>query len=159
MKTLIAYAGRNSTSRQMAERIAAGFTHDTEVLNLRRQTAPSLHEYDQLIIGGSILAGSVPKALKKFIEENSDTILTKRLGLFLCCLMEKDVEQYFRSNFPEPIYSHAAEKRWLGGELIMRNHNFIVQKMLHKVMGSSDDIHNLRWEAADTLAAAIGGNS
>ncbi|MFW5711410.1 MAG: flavodoxin domain-containing protein [Spirochaetota bacterium] len=159
MKTLIAYAGRGSTSRQMAERIAAGFSHDAEVLNLRRQTAPALNEYDRLIIGGSILAGSVPKALKKFIQENSNVILSKRLGLFLCCLMEKDVEQYFRSNFPEPLYSHAADKRWLGGELIMRNHNFIVQKMLQKVMGSSDDIHNLRWEEADRLAAAIGGNS
>lgn len=159
MKTLIAYAGRKNTTRLMAERIAAGIPLDAEVVNLRRQTLPSLDEYDRIILGGSIVAGSVPKALKKFIEENTDQLLTKRISLFLCCLLEKDLEQYFQNNFPEPIYSHAVEKRWLGGELIMKEHNFIVRKLLKKVIGSDEDIHNLRWETADELAAAITASS
>lgn len=155
MKTLIAYAGRNGTSTQMAKRIAAQVGEKAEVLNLQKQTPPTLEEYQQVILGGSILAGSVPKALKKFIQENTEVLLTKKVGLFLCCLIEKDIDKYFQDNFPEPIYSHAEEKRWLGGELIMSDHNLIVRKMLKKVIGSSDDIHNLRWEEADQLADGI----
>jgi menaquinone-dependent protoporphyrinogen oxidase len=155
MNTLIAYAGRNGTSTQMANRIAAQVGGTAEVLNLKKQTLPSLEEYQQVIIGGSILAGSVPKALKKFMQENTAALLTKKVGLFLCCLVETDVNKYFQDNFPEPIYSHAIEKRWLGGELIISEHNLIVRKMLKKVIGSSDDIHNLRWDEADTLASAI----
>ena len=155
MKTLIAYAGRNSATGQMAARIAAGTPQEAKIVNLRTQAAPSLDEYDRIILGGSILAGAVPKVLKNFIEENTDVLLTKRIGLFLCCLLEKDIEQYFHNNFPEPLFSHAVEKRWLGGELVMKEHNFIVKKMLQKVIGSNEDIHNLHWEAADELAAAI----
>jgi menaquinone-dependent protoporphyrinogen oxidase len=101
------------------------------------------------------MAGSVPKALKNFVNDNTEVLLQKKVGLFLCCLIEKDIEQYFIQNFPEPLYSHASQKSWLGGELIMKEHNFIVRKMLNKIIGSSDDIHNLRWEEADNLAAAL----
>ena len=158
MNTLIVYAGRNGTSTHMANRIAAQVGENAEVLNLKKQTLPSLEEYQQVIIGGSILAGSVPKALKKFIEENTELLLTKKVGLFLCCLIEKEVDKYFRDNFPEPLYSHAEEKRWLGGELIMSDHNFMVRKMLNKIIGSSEDIHNLRWDEADKLAAGMNGS-
>jgi len=155
MSTLIAYAGRNGTSRQIAEGIASRFNTNVEIVDLQKQPHPDIGNYKNIILGGSVMAGSVPKALQNLIKNNTETLLQKNIGLFLSCLIEKDVDSYFKSNFPGHLYSHARKKSWMGGELIMKDHNFIVRKMLKKIIGSDEDIHNLRWEEADSLAAAF----
>ncbi|MCF7949175.1 MAG: flavodoxin domain-containing protein [Spirochaetia bacterium] len=154
MKTLIAYAGRNGSTQKMAERIAGQIGSEAELVNLLKQPAPEMTEYDNVILGGSILAGVVPKPLQKFIKQQKETLLSKRVHIFLCCLMEEQIDQYFSRNFPEPLYSHAEHKVWLGGELVLEDHNLIVRKMLKKITGTSEDIHSLSWAAADQLAAA-----
>lgn len=154
MKTLIAYAGRNGSTRKTAERIAGQIGADAELVNLQKQPTPVLTEFDHVILGGSILAGSVPKAMQNFITQQKETLLCKRVSIFLCCLMEEQIDQYFSRNFPEPLYSHAERKMWIGGELVLGDHNFIVRKMLKKITGKSEDINSLNWAAADQLAAA-----
>jgi len=154
MKTLIAYAGRNGSTRKTAERMAGQIGADAELVNLQKQPTPVLTEFDHVILGGSIMAGSVPKAMQNFITQHQETLLSKRVGIFICCLMEEQIEQYFSRNFPEPLYSHAEQKIWVGGELVLGDHNFIVRKLLKKITGKSEDIHSLNWEAADQLAAA-----
>src|SRR6056297_131672 len=154
MKTLIAYAGRNGSTKKMAERIAGQIGAEAELVNLQEQPAPVLTEFNQVILGGSIIAGSVPKALQNFIKQQKETLLSKRVNIFLCCLMEEQIDQYFSSNFPEPLYSHAEHKVWLGGELVLGDHNFIVRKLMKKITGKDEDIHSLNWAAADQLAAA-----
>ena len=154
MKTLIAYAGRNGSTQKMAERIAGQIGAEAELVNLHEQPAPILTEFNQVILGGSILAGSVPKALLNFVKHQKEALQSKRVNIFICCLMEEHIDQYFGSNFPEPLYSHAEHKVWLGGELVLGDHNFIIRKMLKKITGKSEDIQNLNWAAADQLAAA-----
>ncbi|MFO7729696.1 MAG: flavodoxin domain-containing protein [Spirochaetia bacterium] len=156
MKTLIAYAGRRGSTEKMAERIAGQIGTDAELVNLLKQPAPVLTEFDHVILGGSILAGSVPKAMQIFIKQEKEMLLSKKLSIFLCCLMEEQIDQYFSRNFPEPLYSHAEQKTWLGGELVLGDHNFIVRNMLKKIIGKNEDIHSLNWTAADQLAAAAG---
>ena len=155
MSTLIVYAGTQGSTAKMAARIAESMEGKAEIVNLHSQKAPSLDRYEKVVLGGSIMAGSVPKPLKNFIAAHSDTLLQKKVGLFLCCLIEDQVDEYFRTNFPEPLYSHAITHSWLGGELVMSQHNFLVRKMLHKIIGSRDDIHNMHWQAADQLAVAM----
>jgi len=154
MKTLIVYAGRNGSTQKAAERIAGQIGAEAELVNLQKQPAPELTEFEYVILGGSILAGSVPKTLQEFITQQQETLLRKGVSIFLCCLMEEQIDQYFSRNFPEPLYSHADRKIWVGGEIVLGDHNFIVRKMLKKITGTSEDIHNLNWEAADQLAAA-----
>ena len=40
--------------------------------------------YDTIIIGGSVYVGKVSKTLRAFCESNLDTLLEKRVGVFLC---------------------------------------------------------------------------
>ncbi|MDZ7792806.1 MAG: flavodoxin domain-containing protein [Spirochaetia bacterium] len=72
MKTLIVYAGRNGSTQKTAERIAGQIGAEAELVNLQKQPAPELTEYDNVILGGSILAGSVPKTLQKFIAQQRE---------------------------------------------------------------------------------------
>ncbi|MFW5786343.1 MAG: flavodoxin domain-containing protein [bacterium] len=155
MKALVAFSTRKGASREMAERIAATLGEETDVIDLKRRRAPSPEAYDAVVLGGSIMAGQVPRKLRAYAARHADALAEKRLGLFVCSLREDEAENVISANFGEPLAAAATATAWLGGRIIMSEHGPVVRAMLRKVMETDEDVVNLRFEEADRFARKL----
>ena len=115
MKTLIVYASTHGCTKTCAEKIEAGLTGEKVVVNIKKEKAPDLKAFDQVIIGGSIHAGMVQKKIKSFCVSRSEVLLNKKIGLFLCCMDKEKAQQQFDDAFPEKLRSHASVCGLFGG--------------------------------------------
>ena len=114
MKTLILYASKYGATREIAQRIAKKM--DGAVLcDLKERDIPPLTEFDRVICGAPLYAGSIRKEAKTFLAKNADELSAKKLGLFLSGFAADDSENYFEKNFPEKLVRAAKAKELLGG--------------------------------------------
>lgn len=114
MKTLILYATKYGAARQIAERLAekmgGAVLHD-----LKQGGAPSLDQFEFVIFGSAIYAGVIRKEAKAYLSQNTDTLLGKKLGLFLCGLEEEKEKEKIEANFPPELLQTAKIACYLGG--------------------------------------------
>ena len=136
MKTLIVYM----TSHGCAEK-AAGIIHDqlpdkSTAINLENDEIPPLDQFDTIIIGGSIRIGKIQKRIRKFCEKNLDQLVTKRIGLYICCMYEdKKAQEQLMKNFPDSLVNHATETGIFGGELDFEKMNAFETMIIKDVIG------------------------
>jgi menaquinone-dependent protoporphyrinogen oxidase len=117
MKTLIVYATTHGCTEGCALKLKSMFSGQTELVNLKKDDLPDLTVYDAVLIGGSIHAGRVQSAVRKFCGKNGSTLLVKKLGLFLCSMETGEKgRQQFESAFPESLRRIAAAQGIFGGE-------------------------------------------
>jgi len=114
MKTLILYATKHGAAREIARRIEkkmdGAAAHD-----LKQGGVPSLGQFDCVIIGSSLYAGSIRKEAKAFLSQNTDALLGKKVGLFLCGMDTNQAKTCFDNNFPPDILRSAKAASFLGG--------------------------------------------
>jgi len=151
MKTLIVYATNHGTSEQIAKLIAEKAANETDLVNLKKEKKIDLHSYEQIIIGGSIHAGTIQKPLRRFIEGSMSQLLQKRIGLFLSCMHEQKAQKQFEMVFPEILRTHAQSKQLTGGEFRFDKMNFIERAIVKKVAGISESISNINFDAIERL--------
>jgi menaquinone-dependent protoporphyrinogen oxidase len=114
MKTLILYATKTGTTREVAGRIAKKF--DGAVLHdLKQPNIPSVAEFDRVIVGSSVYAGMIRKEAKTFLTQNTEILKTKTLGLFTCGFDASREKDYFNTNFPADVLQAAKVAYFLGG--------------------------------------------
>lgn len=113
MKTVIVYASKRGSTREIAERIASFLVAD--LVDLSKNATPNLSAYDSVIVGGSIYAGTVHKLVKQFVASYKDELSSKTLGIFVGGMSDKEVDAYFETNFPEALLKHAKATAFLGG--------------------------------------------
>ena len=138
MKTLIAYASTHGCTEKCASTLKAQLKGDVELVNLRKIKNPDLLAYDTVIIGGSIHAGRMQGAVKRFCGKQNDNLKTKKLGLFLCCMEEGDnAWKEFNEGYPQELIDHATAKGLFGGEFDFEKMNAI-EKVIIKKIGKID---------------------
>jgi menaquinone-dependent protoporphyrinogen oxidase len=94
-------------------------SENTVLVDLEKDQVPSLDEFQTIIIGGSVHAGTIQQELRTFCIRNKDELLKKRLGLFMC-YMKKDLrEMEFEDSFPSDIRKHAIATGFFGGEFLI----------------------------------------
>jgi len=113
MKTIILYASKYGAAEEIAKRISAKIDGSV-ILNLK-EALPALEDFDSIIFGSSVYAGSIRKEAKTFLAKNADVLLQKKLGLFLCGLGAESKDKYFNDNFSPELLEKAKEKDFLGG--------------------------------------------
>ena len=114
MNTLILYATKYGTTREIAQRISNNI--DNFVMHdLKQGDIPNLGEFDCVIIGSSLYAGTIRKEAKTFLSQNTNDLQNKKIGLFLCGIDESNGKKYFDDNFPADILRVAQAKSFLGG--------------------------------------------
>ena len=114
MKTLILFATKHGAAREIAERISSSM--DGAIIHdLKQSGIPPLSQFDCVIIGSSLYAGSIREEAKAFMSKNADSLRAKKLGLFLSGLDADREKTYFASNFPLDILQAAKAAGFLGG--------------------------------------------
>ena len=153
MKTCIVYLTKHGTSEKAAFMLKGAIGNGCVMLNLKNEKSIAVEDYENVIIGGSIHVGKLNKTLSKFIKDNEKVLLSKRLGLFLCCMEDEEVAQKeFCEAFPEQLRNHATAAEIFGGEFLFEEMNFIEKAIVKKVAGVSESTHRLNHRKIESFA-------
>lgn len=138
MKTLVAYCSRHGSAQKIAHLIAQELHHTSvRLLDLRMESLPEeVETYDQVVIGGSIHYGKIQHEVRDFCKDHQQELLSKRLGLYMCYMLEDRADEEFNDAFPEELRNHASALGYFGGEIQLEKMNmldsFVTKNVLHK---------------------------
>jgi len=147
MNTAIIYISKHGTTEKVAQKLSANLeVQPDNLINLRENRNPDINKYDRLIIGGSIHAGMIQKRVKDFCEKNLQSLLKKEVGLFMCGMQEKQLEEEFGNAFPEKLRKHSKANLLAGGEFIFEKMNFLEKAIVKKVANVDRSVSNINYE-------------
>ncbi len=153
MSTAIVYISKQGTTRKVAHLLKGKSNSSVDLIDLKKVQKPDIGLYDTVIIGGSIHAGMIQKRIQKFCELNSELLMKKTLGLFLCCMYEDEtaIEQ-FNIAFPERLRNHAKATGLFGGEFIFEKMNFFEKLIVKKVSGFKETVSKINMDEVEKFA-------
>lgn len=133
MKTLIAYSTTLGCTEQCASRLKEDIGEGVEMARISSRRRYNLKKYDTIIVGGSIHEGMIQRSVHKFCESYLDVLLTKQVGLFVCCMdPEADEQKLISQAFPDVLINHALASGFFGGELNIKKMNLLQKIMTRK---------------------------
>ncbi len=145
MKTLIAYTSKNGFTEKCARLLQERMGQEVTLVNLAANQPVNPADYDCIALGGSIYAGKTQQELTKFCQDHVETLLGKRLGLFLCCANVDQLDQQMVTTFDARLLEHAVVREHLGYEFDFAKLNFMMKmivKAVAKVSRSETRIMN-----------------
>ena len=130
MKTLIAYSTTLGCTEQCASKLKEDLGETVEMTRISRRRKYNLEKYDTIIIGGSIHEGMIQHSVRRFCDTYLPELLTKNIGLFVCCMdPDSNEKELIKNSFPEKLLEHSLASGFFGGEL-----NFKKMNLLQKIM-------------------------
>ena len=117
MKILIAYASKNGSAASCTERLAKGLNGLDVTLADLAQTHPNAAEFDMVIVGAGVHHHRFPAPVTRFLREQKEILLTKKLGLFLLCGIAEEQVYYMEKLFSPELRERAFEVAFFGGSL------------------------------------------
>jgi menaquinone-dependent protoporphyrinogen oxidase len=159
MKTAIVYMSKHGTTEKVVKIISDHLKlHDTDVFNLRNDKAPDISKYEFIIIGGSIHAGMIQKRVKQFCINNTELLLTKKIGLFLCCMeVNGKATEQFNNAFSAELRKHAFYTGLMGGECLTDKMNFFERNLVKLAVGGPEKYPKLNDNAIMTFLQELDG--
>lgn len=160
MKTAIIYASSHGTTAKAATLLSEKLTGDVTVIDLKKTKLPEINHYEAIILGGSIHAGMMQRKVTKFIKLNENVLMTKKIGLFLCCMHEGDqAKAQFELAYPDKLRSHSISNSLFGGEFIFGKMNFLEKTIIKKMKGDTVDASTFNEEALSEFVQKFQQNS
>ncbi|WP_216829766.1 flavodoxin domain-containing protein [Alkalihalobacterium elongatum] len=157
MKTAIIYGTLKGTTEKAAHLLENQLPSEVNLINVKEEKPINLAGYDTVILGSSIYAGNVQEKMKKFIHTYQQELLSKKLGLYICCMYEGDkAMQQFEMAYPQQLRSHAVASGLFGGELHFAKMNMfekLIVKIVQKVEGNKTVAANFSEEAIEKFAS------
>jgi len=148
MKTIIVYATKYGAAGEIAQRISKKI-EGAVIHDLKQGAIPDLAAFDCVIIGASVYAGTIRKEAKAFVLQNADTLLQKKLGLFISGMGGSDEKACFEKNFPLGVLQAAKAANFLGGIFDPIKANFMerfIMKIVTKQPGYLSNISDSKIE-------------
>jgi menaquinone-dependent protoporphyrinogen oxidase len=157
MKILIVYCSSHGTTEKAVRLISEWMEGEVLAVDLKRdKISYDVSDYDFVIIGGSIHAGSIQGRIKHFIGKHHDILMTKKLGLFLCCWRDgKLAIEQFEGAYPKELRDIAIANGIFGGEFLISKMNFIEKQIVKKVSGITTESSYLDTTAIMTFVMKI----
>lgn len=155
MKTIILYSSKYGSTEDCAKALKSKLEGESELVNLKNARRTDFQQYDWVIIGGSIYAGKIQKEVKKFCEGNIESLLTKNIAVFMCCITAEQVNDFFIRNFPAELLAHAAQTVNFGGELRQEKMGFLFRKLTVMIEKSGPVKSGILSENIDSLAVLV----
>ena len=118
MKVLIAYTSKHGTSARCAEMLGEKLMGccEVDIVDLHKQSALDINDYDVAVLGGSVRFASVSKTLKRFLKQHAEKLQAKDCAIFLCCGYPDNFEDYVKENIPKQL-TPSLGFHCFGGEL------------------------------------------
>ena len=150
MKSLIVFASKHGFTekvahilrdkllgdpREVSGEVSGEVASGVSIFDLKKHKPSSIKEYDVVIIGGSIYVGKIQAEIAQFCKENLDTLLKKRIGLFISCGLQDKSEEQLKTVFPQELLRNATATGYFGYEFNYSKMKFFertITKMLTK---------------------------
>lgn len=159
MNYLIIYMSRHGTTAKVAAELKEKLGSDqTKLVDLKNDKVPPLTEFDTIIIGGSVHAGTIQQELTTFCIRNKEQLLKKRIGLFMCYMSNDLRELEFEDSFPKELRKHATAKGLVGGEFLFEKMTSPEQDAVRKVKGIDESVYRIDKAALQKFIAEITAN-
>ncbi|HOT45832.1 MAG TPA: flavodoxin domain-containing protein [Spirochaetota bacterium] len=157
MGTLIVYMSKHGCAEKAARIISESLADgDVTAVDLKSRADIDLSRYDTVIIGGSIYLGSIQKGLRKFCEKNLPELLTKRIGLFICCMNQDEAaRKHYEAVFDEALRTHAAAAGIFGGELDFDQLSLLEKSVLSQAVNITESVSRFDKSAVRKFAAKL----
>ncbi len=150
---MIIYMSNHGCTENVSRDLALKLGGKVELCNLKGNRNPDFSGFDRLIIGGSIHAGSIQKRLYQFCEKNSEQLIQKELGLFICCMYKDEkATQQLTEAFPEKLHQYAKAEGLLGGELNFEKMKRIEKMVIKKVAKIDHSVNHINHQAIEKFA-------
>ncbi len=155
MKALIVYSSKYGYVKECVDKIESGIEMETVIIEAKKGLRGiTLSEFDLIIIGSAIYAGSTTRAIRSFCTKHEKELLAvAHLGLFLCGTDPDNVEQNFQKGFPSTLLEKAELKEWFGGRLVLSQVKGIMHAILKKMLKGEQEVHVEQPEAVDRFIA------
>ena len=155
-KTLIIYSSKYGCTADCAMNLKSRLQGDVTVLDVKNSTAnTNYNDYDTVIIGGSVYVGKMAKPLRAFCEKNLNTLVKKRIGIFLCCALPKDSSKVLGDNIPSTLLKHAVTTKVFGCEARLEKMSFIDKTIIKAVTKGDFSSFKVSSERLDEFAKEI----
>ncbi|MGL5616436.1 MAG: flavodoxin domain-containing protein [Sarcina sp.] len=137
MKTAIIYGSKSGTTEKCALKLKEKLG-EVDLINILEEKV-NLQNYDNLIIGSPIRMGALMKPIKNLLVEETEMLLSKKLGIFLCNGFVEKTEEFIKANISEDLVNHATVIMSFGGELdVDKLKGF--DKFVTKIVSKNTDI-------------------
>lgn len=135
MKTLVAFASRQGCSEKSARLIQRMLGSECDIVDLDIESDINFSPYETVVIGGPIYYGRMRASVRYFCESNLPALLTRRIGLYICCMQSGEVAlQELRNAYPAELLAHAAASGIFGGEIHMERISFVERFIVRAVV-------------------------
>lgn len=135
MKIAIIYTTKGGTTRECAELLARELTgHDVSVFDM--DEAHVIEDYDTVIIGFPIRVARPSKRARKYLKENSASLLKSRVAYYMCCGFIDCADEYAEKAIPNVLRDNAITVTCLGGSLDPSKFKNIFDKLIIKSVRS-----------------------
>ncbi|GIM29738.1 flavodoxin [Clostridium polyendosporum] len=155
MKVLIVYGTKHGSAEKCSKLLKDKLQGNVVAVNIKKDNVPDITLFDNIIVGGSIYMGQIQKEIKDFCLKNLSVLKDKKVGLFICCMNDKEVHTLFNNSFPEELLTCATAKEYFGGEFIFNNMNFFERFIVKKVAKIDKDTSTLSEENINKFAQLI----
>ena len=148
---------KHGTTQKVALKIYEKLNNPkVELIDLRKNKNLDISGYSTIIIGGSIHAGMIQKRMKSFCESNLESLLKKKIALFLCCMEEGDKAiAQFENAFPESLRKHSLKNEIMGGEFLFERMNFLEKAIVKKIAGVKGNISKINEQKIEEFTSII----
>lgn len=149
MKTNILYQSSHGTTERLAHMLSDVIQGKTKVYRIDQSNPEEMINADRIIIGGSIHAGEIQKAVSRFCKQYENQLREKETGLFICCLLKEQEQEEFYNAFPTELIKDAKAHGIFGGEIVFKNLN-LFEKFLTRVFAKiKQDVSTISYDKVD----------
>jgi menaquinone-dependent protoporphyrinogen oxidase len=136
MKVLIVYGSKTGATENCAKKIKEAIKHESvDVVDLNHAKCLELPQYDVIIIGTPLYMGRIHRKVKRFLEKNSDLLMSKELHFFICGLALGDEGvALFKKQITNDLFNHAKQVKQLGGEVHIERLNPFYRLIMKKIV-------------------------
>lgn len=149
MNSVIYYYSKHGTTKKIVDYVE----HKLQVVDVYDiKTMPeNIKSFDDIMLFTPVYAGSIPRKVKVFINENKSNLLDKNLSIFLCGANEKDEKRVIDMNFHDTVIEHANFIKYIGGGFNFDELNFL-EKLAVKILAKQkESTEKINYELLDIL--------
>ena len=155
MRIAIVYATMGGTTGECASLLRDELNnHDVTLLEIGRDSI-DLDAYDVLAVGFPIRMGKPIKSARRFLTENSETLLKKRVGYFILCGFVDCFEEYAESAITKELRESSVAISCFGGSLDpgrFKGFDRLIVKMVRSdILGGGDNADQRRDMSLPTI--------
>lgn len=141
MSAIVIYSTKHGAAASCAEILSDKAQGDIIVANVKDD--PDFSGFDTVILGASVYVGKIQPEMTRFCTKNLETLLKKKIGLFISSGDHTERGREYLKLFGDNIYAHASARELFGDEIHWETMNLmekLAMRIIKKARGSSSSL-------------------